>query len=89
MAASASRSAGDLLRQVPDAALRAKLRPPYPLGCKRIIYSNDFYPTLTQPHVELVTDAIERVTAEPRLHTRDLGGTSGTKGFTEAIVAKL
>lgn len=46
-----------------DAALRAKLTPPYPLGCKRIIYSNDFYPTLTQPHVELVTDAIERVTA--------------------------
>ena len=52
-----------LRRQVRDAALRAKLTPPYPLGCKRIIYSNDFYPTLTQPHVELVTDAIERVTA--------------------------
>jgi cation diffusion facilitator CzcD-associated flavoprotein CzcO len=51
-----------LRRQVPDAALREKLRPPYPLGCKRIIYSNDFYPALSQPNVELVTDGIERIT---------------------------
>jgi len=51
-----------LSRQVKDPALRAKLRPPYPLGCKRIIYSNDFYPALTQPHVELVTDPIRRIT---------------------------
>lgn len=49
-------------RQVPDPALREALTPPYPLGCKRIIYSNDFYPALTQPHVELVTAGIERIT---------------------------
>jgi cation diffusion facilitator CzcD-associated flavoprotein CzcO len=48
---------------VPNAALREKLRPPYPLGCKRIIYSNDFYPALSQPNVELVTEPIERLTA--------------------------
>jgi cation diffusion facilitator CzcD-associated flavoprotein CzcO len=53
-----------LCRQVPDAALRAKLRPPYPLGCKRLIYSNDFYPALTRPNVELVTDSIERFTPQ-------------------------
>ena len=51
-----------LRRQVPDPALRDKLRPPYPLGCKRIIYSNDFYPALSQPNVELVTEGIERIT---------------------------
>jgi cation diffusion facilitator CzcD-associated flavoprotein CzcO len=50
-----------LRRQVSDPALRAKLLPPYPLGCKRIIYSNDFYPALTQPNVELVTEAIARI----------------------------
>jgi cation diffusion facilitator CzcD-associated flavoprotein CzcO len=50
-------------RQVPDAALRAKLTPDYPLGCKRIVYSNDFYPALGRPNVELVTDRIERITA--------------------------
>ena len=49
-------------RQVPNAALRQQLTPPYPLGCKRIIYSNDFYPALSQPHVELVTTGIERIT---------------------------
>ncbi|MFM9916984.1 MAG: NAD(P)-binding domain-containing protein, partial [Rhizobacter sp.] len=50
-------------KQVSDEALRQKLTPPYPLGCKRIIYSNDFYPALMRPHVELVTEAIERITA--------------------------
>lgn len=49
-------------KQVPDAALRERLTPPYPLGCKRIIYSNDFYPALCRPNVELVTDAITRIT---------------------------
>lgn len=49
-------------RQVPDPALREALTPSYPLGCKRIIYSNDFYPALTRPHVELVTTGIERIT---------------------------
>jgi cation diffusion facilitator CzcD-associated flavoprotein CzcO len=56
-------AARHLHRQVPDVALREKLRPPYPLGCKRIIYSNDFYPALSRPHVELVTQPIERLTA--------------------------
>lgn len=52
-----------LQAQVSDPALRERLTPPYPLGCKRIIYSNDFYPALTRPNVELVTDPIERITA--------------------------
>ena len=51
-----------LRRQVPDAALRERLRPPYPLGCKRLIYSNDYLATLAQPQVELVTERIVRVT---------------------------
>ncbi len=55
-------AARHLQRQVPDPTLRAKLRPPYPLGCKRIIYSSDFYPALSQPNVELVTEGIERIT---------------------------
>jgi cation diffusion facilitator CzcD-associated flavoprotein CzcO/acetyl esterase/lipase len=50
-------------RQVPDTALRERLTPTYPLGCKRIIYSNDFYPTFSRPNVELVSEPIERFTA--------------------------
>jgi cation diffusion facilitator CzcD-associated flavoprotein CzcO len=51
-----------LARQVPDAALRARLRPSYPLGCKRLIYSNDYYRALVRPNTALVTEAIERIT---------------------------
>lgn len=57
------RGAGLHLRhQVADPALRAKLVPPYPFGCKRIIFSSDYYPALARPTVELVTDGIVRVT---------------------------
>ncbi len=51
-----------LQKQVPDEALRARLRPTYPLGCKRIIYSNDYYRALARPHVALVSEPIERIT---------------------------
>ena len=50
-----------LRRQVPDPELREKLRPSYRMGCKRILLSNDWYPALSQPNVELVTDAIAEV----------------------------
>ncbi|MDP9821677.1 flavin-containing monooxygenase [Nocardioides massiliensis] len=52
-----------LRRQVPDPELRAKLTPDTPIGCKRILFSNNFYPAVSQPHVELVTDAVQEVTA--------------------------
>ncbi|MFG6487836.1 flavin-containing monooxygenase [Roseateles sp. BYS78W] len=55
-------AASHLRRGVPDAALRERLTPHYPLGCKRIIYSNDYYPALARPQTELVTAAITRVT---------------------------
>lgn len=52
---------GHLARQVPDLALRAKLTPTYTMGCKRIVLSDDLYPALARPNVEVVTDTIERV----------------------------
>ncbi|MBW8367576.1 MAG: alpha/beta hydrolase fold domain-containing protein [Arenimonas sp.] len=48
---------------IADPGLRATLTPDYPLGCKRIIYSNDYYPALSQPNVALVTAPIARITA--------------------------
>src|SRR5215470_9268775 len=50
-----------LRRQVTDPALRARLTPDYPLGCNRMILSNDYYPALTRDNVELVTDGIARI----------------------------
>ncbi len=50
-------------RQVADATLRDQLTPPYPLGCKRLIYSNDYLRSFNRPNTELVTEAITRITA--------------------------
>ena len=49
--------------QVPDAALRAKLTPGYVMGCKRILISDDYYPAIARPNVDLVTAGIDRFTA--------------------------
>jgi cation diffusion facilitator CzcD-associated flavoprotein CzcO len=57
--------AADHLRaQVTDEALRENLLPDYPIGCKRVVISNDFYPAITRDNVDLVTDRIERITAK-------------------------
>ncbi len=47
--------------QVPDLKLRAVLTPNYEIGCKRVLISNDFYPALQRPNVELVTDEVAEV----------------------------
>ncbi|HYD59793.1 MAG TPA: alpha/beta hydrolase fold domain-containing protein [Noviherbaspirillum sp.] len=50
-----------MARQVPDPKLRAKLTPDYTIGCKRILISNDYFPSLSRPNVELVTGGIAQV----------------------------
>ncbi len=50
-----------LERQIADPALRARLTPKYAFGCKRVLLSSDFYPALTWPNVELVTEPIVQV----------------------------
>ena len=67
-----------LAEQVPDPSLRAKLTPDYPLGCKRILRSDDYYPAISRANVALVTSPIERivppgvVTADGKLHEIDV-----------------
>ncbi|WP_428407967.1 flavin-containing monooxygenase [Hyphococcus sp.] len=48
--------------QVPDPGLRAKLTPDYPVGCKRILISDDYLPAIQKPNVDLITEGIEAVT---------------------------
>lgn len=69
-----------LERSVPDAALRAKLVPTYRMGWKRVLLSNTYYPTLMQPHVELVTERIARVTSDAIMSTK------GTQRAVDVIV---
>jgi cation diffusion facilitator CzcD-associated flavoprotein CzcO len=51
-----------LRHQVKDAELRRRLIPDYPVGCKRLLFSNDWYPALVQPDVEVCTDPVQEIT---------------------------
>jgi cation diffusion facilitator CzcD-associated flavoprotein CzcO len=53
-----------LRHQVKDPVLRAKLRPEHPIGCKRILFSNDWYPAVAREHVEVVTEGVAGVEPE-------------------------
>jgi cation diffusion facilitator CzcD-associated flavoprotein CzcO len=69
-----------LRRQVRDPELRKKLAPRYRFGCKRPILSNDFYPALTRPNVELVTDPIAGV------DERSITTADGTRHQLDTII---
>jgi cation diffusion facilitator CzcD-associated flavoprotein CzcO len=47
--------------EVPGAALRDDLTPDYPLGCKRILLSDDFLATMQKDNVTLITDGIDHI----------------------------
>ncbi|MGF7121479.1 DUF4873 domain-containing protein [Rhodococcus sp. BE178] len=65
------RAARGLLRhQVRDTALRATLTPDYTIGCKRILVSSNYYPTLQRENVDLVTSGIAEFT-ETGIRTDD------------------
>lgn len=48
----------NLEASVADLDLRAKLRPNYRAGCKRLVFSGEYYSAVQRPNVELVTDNI-------------------------------
>jgi len=51
--------------QLPDdPRLRETLTPDYPVGCKRVVISGDYFPALARDNVEVVTTPIERITAD-------------------------
>jgi cation diffusion facilitator CzcD-associated flavoprotein CzcO len=47
---------------IDDRELRARLTPDFRPGCKRLLLSNDYYPSLQQPNVDVVTEKIVGVT---------------------------
>lgn len=50
-----------LAKSVPDPELREKLTPDYVMACKRLLFSNSWYPAIQQPNVDLVTDSIAEI----------------------------
>lgn len=67
-------------RAVPDAVLRAKLTPNYIIGCKRILISNTYYPTMMQPHVEVITEGIGEIAS------REIVTQAGRRVGADAII---
>jgi cation diffusion facilitator CzcD-associated flavoprotein CzcO len=47
-----------------DPELRAKATPDYEMGCKRVLFTSDWYPTLMRDNVELIQGGVERITAD-------------------------
>ena len=47
---------------ISDPELRRKVTPTDEIGCKRIMLTDEWYPTLTKPNVELIADRIAEVT---------------------------
>lgn len=65
---------------VKDTELRRKLTPDHPLGCKRLVFSSDFLPALTQPNVEVVDSPAHA------LRARTLVTADGTELDVDTVV---
>jgi cation diffusion facilitator CzcD-associated flavoprotein CzcO len=63
VAAMTKTSLDDLKEQIQDPQLREVLTPTYPIGGKRILFADDYYPALTRDNVDLVTSNVDRVDA--------------------------
>jgi cation diffusion facilitator CzcD-associated flavoprotein CzcO len=69
-----------LRQQVPDPQLRERLTPRYEIGCKRILPTDEWYPTLMQSNVEVVTDGIREVRG------RSIVSADGTEREIDTII---
>jgi cation diffusion facilitator CzcD-associated flavoprotein CzcO len=84
-----------LRHQVRDPALRRALTPSYALGCKRLLLSDDYYPALTQPNVEVITSPLRAIgprtvtTADGRAHEVDVLVLATGFRVTDPILAPL
>ncbi|MEE2996503.1 MAG: NAD(P)/FAD-dependent oxidoreductase [Pseudomonadota bacterium] len=67
-----------LEREIPDPSLRRKLTPSYPLGCKRVLQSNDWYPALSRENVKLIDSPVTElrpsgvITGDGEFHAADI-----------------
>ncbi len=69
-----------MAKSITDPDLRAKLTPDYVMGCKRILLSNDYYPALAQPNVDVVAAGLAKVDGST------LTAQDGTSHDVDAIV---
>jgi cation diffusion facilitator CzcD-associated flavoprotein CzcO len=70
----------NIRHHVRDKELRRRLTPKYRAGCKRILYSPNYYQGVANPKTQLVTDGIARITPDG-IVTAD-----GTERMVDVIV---
>lgn len=75
-----ARALAHLTAQVPDPALRAALMPDYEIGCKRAVFSDEWYPAIARGAIELEASAL--VAAEGGV----LVAASGARHEVDAVV---
>jgi cation diffusion facilitator CzcD-associated flavoprotein CzcO len=69
-----------LERKVADPVVRRALTPDYPYGCKRPVFSSEFYPVFNLPNVTLVPEAVSALTERGVVDHR------GTERVTDVVV---
>jgi cation diffusion facilitator CzcD-associated flavoprotein CzcO len=69
-----------LEKTVADEELRRKLTPDHPMGCKRLVFSSDYLPALTQANVEVVASPARY------LRARSLVTADGTERDVDVVV---
>jgi len=75
-----ARALAHLHAQVPDPALRSALMPDYEIGCKRAVFSDDYYPAIASGRIELEPSALAAVRSD------GLVAASGREISADAIV---
>ncbi|MFC0108464.1 flavin-containing monooxygenase [Kibdelosporangium aridum] len=73
-------AARHLAKSVPDPELRAKLTPNFAVACKRLLFSNKWYPAIQQDNVEIINGAIDKVTENGVI------GSDGRERTVDAII---
>ncbi len=51
----------NLKKNIKDRTLREQLTPSYTMGCKRMLFSSDYYPALQKTNVNLICDGITQI----------------------------
>jgi cation diffusion facilitator CzcD-associated flavoprotein CzcO len=69
-----------ITKAIEDPELREKVTPSDELGCKRIMLTDDWYPTLTEPNVDLITERIAEITSE------GIRGEAGTERPADVLI---
>lgn len=70
-----------LERQVADPQLRRILTPDYEFGCKRVLFSENYYEAVSRPNVEVIPEGVREVTASGLV-----SATSGVERDADVII---